>query len=473
MTDTRYHQLFFAHMQRPRKTDPKPSRPADRRTYGQRLPPLTIPSRHCIGGTQLRLFDMARDYTRAVLPERVDRRYFHFESDNPWLNWAFHTAQDLAERRGWSPLALREVNVGLVIVLSTNKHGEAVRHSELFPALRSRRIPVERTTAVLAAIGLLDDDRVPTQDRWLERKVALLAPGIRDDVTAWHLRLRDGGPRSRPRAPESVRSYLRTLLPALTAWSQRYSHLREVSTEDLLDLFNGADGTSPLQGNKQGRTRTALRSLFGHCKRTGTIFRDPTTKLPKGIWSYRTLIPLQPDDITDAVSKVNDTSTPLPRLVLTLAAVHAARTGDIRTLQLDNVDLGNRRITIAGLTRPVDDLTYQAIRDWLDYRTKLWPRSTNPHLIISRQTAMKTSPVTSSWLNQPVRGLTATIERLRQDRQLDEALVRGFDPLHLAAVFGVTAPTAIRYAAAARELLQAESADAEAADTACEGSDGV
>ncbi|MEV6415945.1 hypothetical protein [Kribbella sp. NPDC051718] len=209
---------------------------------------------------------------------------------------------------------------------------------------------------------------------------------------------------------------------------------------------------------------TALRSLFGHCKRTGTIFGNPTTKLPKGIWCYRALVPLQPDDITDAVTKVNQTSTPLPRLVLALAAIQAARTGDIRTLQLDDVDLGNRRITIAGVTRPLDNLTYQAIREWLDHRNNLWPHSANPHLIISRQTAMETKPVTSSWLNQPVRGLPATIERLRQDRHLDEAITHGFDPLHLAAVFGVTAPTAIRYAAAARELLQTDPTHADAAD---------
>jgi hypothetical protein len=39
------------------------------------------------------------------------------------------------------------------------------------------------------------------------------------------------------------------------------------------------------------------------------------------------------------------------------------------------------------------------------------------------------------------------------DRQLEEALVHGPDPLHLAVVFGVSEKTAIRYAAAARQLL--------------------
>ncbi|MFC4853965.1 hypothetical protein [Actinophytocola glycyrrhizae] len=49
-----------------------------------------------------------------------------------------------------------------------------------------------------------------------------------------------------------------------------------------------------------------------------------------------------------------------------------------------------------------------------------------------------------------LRGLPATVERLRIDRQLEEALTVGFDPLHLAAVFGIAETTAIRYAANAR-----------------------
>ncbi|MBE1592323.1 hypothetical protein ACFPOI_16920 [Nonomuraea angiospora] len=61
-------------------------------------------------------------------------------------------------------------------------------------------------------------------------------------------------------------------------------------------------------------------------------------------------------------------TTPAARLVLMLAAVHAARTGAIRSLLLDDVDLGNRRLTIAGRTRPIDEFTDQILLEWLDYR---------------------------------------------------------------------------------------------------------
>ena len=50
-------------------------------------------------------------------------------------------------------------------------------------------------------------------------------------------------------------------------------------------------------------------------------------------------------------------------------------------------------------------------------------------------------------------GLGSTLEQLRVDRQLDEALTRGPDPLHLAAVFDIDAKTAVRYANNARQLL--------------------
>jgi integrase len=119
--------------------------------------------------------------------------------------------------------------------------------------------------------------------------------------------------------------------------------------------------------------------------------------------------------------------------------VHAARPAQIRALQLSDADLGNRRLTIAGRTRPLDDLTYQVLLDWLTSRQARWPDTANPHLLISRRTAPGTGPVSHAWLRS-LRGLPATLDRLRIDRQLEEALTCGADPLHLAVVFGSTTP---------------------------------
>jgi hypothetical protein len=96
----------------------------------------------------------------------------------------------------------------------------------------------------------------------------------------------------------------------------------------------------------------------------------------------------------------------------------------------------------------------RVILGWLDYRRTRWPNTANLHLLITQRTALETGPVGKVWVTGAVRGLAATLERLRVDRQLEEALARGPDPLHLAVVFGIDEKTAIRYAAAARHLLK-------------------
>jgi len=68
---------------------------------------------------------------------------------------------------------------------------------------------------------------------------------------------------------------------------------------------------------------------------------------------------------------------------------------------------------------------------------------------------MGTGPVSTIYFAKTkLRGQAATLERLRVDRQLEEALTHGPDPLHLAAVFGLDPKTAIRYAENARLLLE-------------------
>ena len=161
--------------------------------------------------------------------------------------------------------------------------------------------------------------------------------------------------------------------------------------------------------------------------------------------------PLQPAEIDQATAAA---VTPAARLAVALAAIHAARPKTIRELHLGDIDLGNRRLAIAGTPRPLDDLTAGLLLAWLAHRGRRWPGTANPHLIINQQTAMTTRAVSENWLTGSCRGLTATLERLRVDRQLEEALTCGADPLHLAAVFGIDDTTAIKYAAIARQLQQ-------------------
>ena len=137
------------------------------------------------------------------------------------------------------------------------------------------------------------------------------------------------------------------VLPALAAWSGRYHHLREVTRDDVLAVL------ATVHGVQRSNTIVALRSLFAFCKRNGTVFRNPTGRIKVGEHGYNVIQPLRPVEVGDAVAAA---TTPAARLVLALAAIHAARSGAIRALRLDDVDLGNRRLVIAGRIRPLDDL---------------------------------------------------------------------------------------------------------------------
>ena len=196
---------------------------------------------------------------------------------------------------------------------------------------------------MLAEMGLLLDDRVPAFDTWLEDKLTDLAPGIAADVRDWAQVLRHGGPRSQPRNINTVRRYVRAAHPVLVEWSTRYDHLREATTGDVNAVADA------LRGHLRRRTLGALRSLTRHCKKNGTIFADPAARVRIGHRDEPIILPLGANQIHDATQAA---TTPAARIALALAAVHAARPEAIRTLRLDDVDLGNRRLTIGSVTRP-------------------------------------------------------------------------------------------------------------------------
>ncbi len=73
-------------------------------------------------------------------------------------------------------------------------------------------------------------------------------------------------------------------------------------------------------------------------------------------------------------------------------------------------------------------------------------------MLISRKTALGTGPVTRSYLNWNLQRHGVSIERIRRDRVLHEALTARADPLHLALVFGLSHTTASRYTLIACDL---------------------
>ena len=421
-------QLSFAGMSRLGHAGPRP----------ESLAPALPPPPGLPGETQLELpapgesrhFDKAHWVAASITGEALQRTR--------------HIAAELAAARGWNTRIITETGRALAVILASHQAGDMIAWSALRPALRRRDLSVTRAAEILGLAGLLHDDRIPSFTSLMKARLAVLPAPMAADVGDWLRTRSDGGPRSRPRDEHTVRMNLNRVHPLLLEWARHHSHLREITTADVIAA------TELLSGSRRRQTLTALRSLFGHCKKTGTIFADPARGVHDGQRPLILLQPLKPGEIDQATAAA---VTPAARLAVALAAVHAARPKTIRELHLGDVDLGNRRLVITGRARPLDDLTRHLLLDWLAHRHQRWPGTANPHLIINQQTAMTTRPVSENWLTETCRGLTATLERLRADRQLEEALTRGADPLHLAAVFSIDDTTAIRYATIARQLL--------------------
>ena len=362
----------------------------------------------------------------------------------PALEQARAIASRLAETRGWNARVAEETRRALAVMLASHAPGEKIPWSALEPALRPRDLSVSRTAEILDLAGLLDDDRVRPIDTWIDGKLAALAPGIAGCARSWVTALRHGTARSLPRSEDTVRVYLRGVHPALEQWSRRYDHLREVTAADVTAAIAG------LRGHKRHQVLTALRSLTRHCKKNGLIFADPAARIRGPERPETIILPLPASRISAVTASA---AAPAARLALALAAVHALRPEAIRHLALGDIDLRNRRIALAGQSRPLDDLTRRLITEWLTRRRERWPQTTSPYLLINNQTAMTTRPVSENWLAgllpRPRRHPRAAPRRPPARRGPH----RRPDPLHLAAVFGIGDETAIKYATAARHLL--------------------
>jgi site-specific recombinase XerD len=363
-------------------------------------------------------------------------------SDNLLVRTAAEHARQLGQTNGWSPSTIRCTIDGLTTLLDDLPPGSRVRSSQVRARI-PRQAPILRVTQVLTDLDLLDDDTVPTIRSWIDRNTEQLPPGFAEPVRAWLLTLLDGDPRARPRSPSSLCVYFSFVRPAIQRWAVNRDHLREITRADVAAVLK------PLRGHQHRTTVAALRSLFQFAKRRGVVFANPTTRL-KATRVEPTLRPLTDTEI-HAIEQA--TTNPVQRLIVALAVVHAARAATIRQLTLDDLDLPNHRITLAGHTQRLSELTRHALRTWLEHRRTVWPHSPNRHVLISARTAIATTPVSNVYLQKHIRSLGVTTDRLRQDRILHEALTVGADPLHLSLVFNLSLSTASRYADIAQQLL--------------------
>jgi len=236
-------------------------------------PPPAPAGRPACRWIQARLFEARRDFTRFDESTGADL-------GNPWLAWGLYLAWRRGEARGWKRGVRFGVRRALIIVLSRHEAGDTVRYCEIIPVQRALGISAARVAEVLQEMGVLDDDRRPSFESWLDRKLDGPAHGIRTDVEAWLRTMRDGGPRSRPRNIASAWNHMNQLRPVLLGWSGRYGHLREVTRDDVAAVL------AELRGSRRGNVLVALRSLFAYCKKHKSIFRSPVQGLRVGQHPY-------------------------------------------------------------------------------------------------------------------------------------------------------------------------------------------
>ncbi|GAA1323803.1 hypothetical protein GCM10009647_058900 [Streptomyces sanglieri] len=297
--------------------------------------------------------------------------------------------------------------------------------------------------------GLLVEDPALHRDSdqmWIEATLTSLPEPVAGEVRTWVKVMREQGPREgEPRAYNGIRHYLSRLQPTLTAWTTTgaVTSLREITKDQVEDAVDAVSGYA-----RRGLA-TALRSLFRALKRERVIFRNPARDLPVG--AIKGIPKSIPSDLL--MGLLDRATTPLGRLVLTLAAVHALPGKEIRTLHTTGLDLSRGTLEVRrGLLRHtlyLEELTHQLASDWAAYRHHRWPVSSNPYLLVSQKSAIDPDhpAVSSGTLSRALpRGLT--LSGLRQDRILNEA-AESADPLRLMRLFGITEQTAMRYVTAA------------------------
>lgn len=258
--------------------------------------------------------------------------------------------------------------------------------------------------------------------------------------------LRGQGRRPHPQFPFiTIRSYLNCLFPTLVSWAGRVDSLRQITGHDIHAALKNQP---PVTARN---LLSALHSLFRALKQEKLIFRDPTRGI--SLPAMRRLpAPIPTGQLRGLIDRAG---TPMAKLVVALIAIHALGKQETAHLLIADLDLPAGRLLVR---RPgsqhhtvyLDELTHALAIGWTRERLRLWPRTANPHLLLSRVTAADQTrpPIAHTVLEAIFQPLGLSPGKLRRDRILDEASHTA-DPVQLMHVFGISAKTAMTYVQAA------------------------
>ena len=417
---TRYgQQLFFANMQLQRARTPRLRSP--RRGRGGTSTPRFVPS----VWTQLLLLDIAPD------PELVRQRALL--EDSELTRYCADVLAEHAERYGWSNRQSNDVLRSLRLLQTLRENPSAkVRASDVLQ-LPGYGGNVMSTLDVLQAAGLLIDDRPRPIETYFTTRTAQLPPVMREQLEVWLAVMIDGttsAPRQRARDPLSVKVHVMGITPVVTAWAEAgHQSLAEITTADVIAAL-------PTGGSQRAWAETGLRSLFKTLKARKLIFANPTRGLkptpPRGT------VPLPMS--TELIRHELDSPNPAVALAVALVAFHALTAKQVAELRL--TDIADGRLHLEGRTVPLAQPVRERLTRWLDHRAKTWPKTLNPHLLVTKKSAPRLVAVSR---NFPWRISSVTARALREDRILAEVRATGGDARRLTDLFGLNIASTGRY----------------------------
>lgn len=347
-----------------------------------------------------------------------------------------HCRQVVAEHaavHGWSKRQRNDVirSLRLISVLQDSP-GAKINATDVLQLPRYDG-NIRSTLDVLAAAGLLIDDRPTRVQTYFARRTGGLPAPMAAQLETWLDVMLNGStsaPRQRSRDPQTAQIHILGIAPIIHAWAAAgHQSLAEITPAQVRAAL-------PPAGSHRTWAEFGLRSLFATLKARKIIFTNPTRGMGTTRVNRTVPLPLDTARVRDALS----TADPVVAVCVALVAFHALTVQQVASLQL--TDIVDGRLHLDGRTIPLADPVRVRLATWLDYRQRTWPGCVNPHLIVSRLSAPRLIPVSEGF---PWRKMSLSAQALREDRILAEIHATGGDVRRICDLFGITIGAALRY----------------------------
>ena len=357
--------------------------------------------------------------------------------DTALLRYCDEIIRDHATAHGWSNKQTNDVRRSLRLVqVLQHAPNTKINASDVLklPSLQAN-VSAQSTLDILAAAGLLIDDRTTPAERYFTTQIDGLPAPMTTQLRTWFQIMINGSaisPRRHPRDPETAKLHIRAIAPIARRWAaQGHDSFAEIDRDDILAVL-------PQRGPRRHSVEQGLRSLFRVLKARKLVFVDPIRAMPVTDTNNTIPIPLDTATIRAALNSAD----PATALAVALVAFHALTVRELRALTV--ADIIDGRLTINDRDIPLAAPVLPRLAAWLDHRARTWPNTSNSHLFINRRSGPRLTPVSRSF---PLSHISLASQTLREDRILDEVRATGGDIRRICELFNLSVEAALRYTA--------------------------